>query len=99
MSTIGKHWPAIRQIVYSVAAAALAVAAILGYLTDEQVAQWLDEIGKWLGFAGLIVAGLYVNRSPAAPAPPVTDVYVTGEVTDDVRAEALRRLRDGSHPR
>lgn len=87
MSTIARRWPAIRQVIYSIAAAALAVAAILGYLTDEQVAQWLDEIGKWLGFLGLIVAGLYVNRTPQPPT-----ATSTAPTDDDVRADALRRL-------
>lgn len=96
MRTIGRHWPAIRQVIYSVAAAALAVAAILGYLTDEQVAQWLDELGKWLGFLGLIVAGLYVNRATPSPQSPA---ILTGD--DDVRADALRRLSQsqGEHAR
>ncbi|EHK80852.1 hypothetical protein [Rhodococcus pyridinivorans] len=98
MSTIAKHWPAIRQIAYSLAAAALAVALTLGYVTEVQVAQWLETLGKWLGLVGLIIAGLYVQRPPAEP-PAVTSQIVHVDVPesfDDVRAAAMRRL-GGKH--
>ncbi|WP_395705259.1 hypothetical protein [Rhodococcus ruber] len=91
---LAKNWPAIRQITYSLAAAALAVAAMLGYLTDSEVAAWLETLGKWLGFAGLLVAGLYVKRGAPAPEPdPEPEQEISAlDVIERIRAEGADRL-------
>lgn len=65
MNKVAQYWPTIRQVVYSLAAAGLAVAAALGYFTDAEVGVWLERVGSWLGIVGLIVATLYVKRSSA----------------------------------
>ena len=78
MNKVAQYWPTIRQVVYSLAAAGLAVAAALGYFTDAEVGVWLERVGSWLGIVGLIVATLYVKRGPAeesaSPAVQQLDV-------------------------
>lgn len=64
MNAIAKHWPTIRQVIYGILAAALAVAAGAGWITDTQSEQWLNHAVTLLGALGFIVAGLYVDRSP-----------------------------------
>lgn len=91
---LANNWPAIRQISYSLAAAALAVAAMLGYLTDAEVALWLERFGQLLGFAWLIIAGLYVKRGAPAPEPdPEPEQEIPAlDVIERIRAEGADRL-------
>lgn len=66
MSNLAKHWPVVRQVAYGLLAAALAVAAAAGWITQDNADQWLAHAVTALGAIGFIVAGLYVDRpSPA----------------------------------
>ena len=64
MNIVAKHWATIRQVAYGLLAAALAVAAAKGWITDTQSEQWLNHAVTLLGALGFVVAGLYVDRSP-----------------------------------
>ncbi|MDG3012137.1 hypothetical protein G4X40_18505 [Rhodococcus sp. D2-41] len=68
MSALMAKWPAVRQAVYAVLAAVLATGAAVGWITSDQSDQWLGLVAQVLGAAGLVVAVLHVDRTPA-PAP------------------------------
>ena len=70
MSKLAQYWPTIRQVVYGVLAAGLAVAAAAGWITSEQSDQWLAHAVTALGALGFIVAGLYVPKAPASAPKP-----------------------------
>lgn len=69
MKNLGKNWPAIRQVAYSVLAALLALGVALNVITEDQSTQWLSIATSILGALGLLVANLFVDRtSPAQEA-------------------------------
>lgn len=87
MSNLAKYWPTIRQVAYGLLAAALAVAAAKGWITDTQSEQWLNHAVTLLGAIGFVVAGLFVDRtSPAQEAKIEQAVQAGIESTKTVGA-------------
>lgn len=76
MSKLAQYWPTIRQVIYGILAAGLAVAAAAGWITSEQSDQWLAHAVTALGALGFIVAGLYVPKAPDS-APKTEPVEYT----------------------
>lgn len=102
MSKLAQYWPTIRQVIYGILAAGLAVAAAAGWITSEQSDQWLAHAVTALGALGFIVAGLYVPKAPdAAPKmEPVgaSPLEIQGFPQENIaqRFEELRRARQVS---
>lgn len=78
MSSLAKYWPTIRQVAYGLLAAALAVAAGAGWITDEQSTQWLNHAVTLLGAIGFVVAGLFVDRTSAAQESKIEEAVRSG---------------------
>lgn len=86
MSKLAQYWPTIRQVIYGILAAGLAVAAAAGWITSEQSDQWLAHAVTALGALGFIVAGLYVPKAPDS-APKTEPVVYTPASSMGTRPE------------
>lgn len=86
MSKLAQYWPTIRQVIYGILAAGLAVAAAAGWITSEQSDQWLAHAVTALGALGFIVAGLYVPKAPDS-APKTEPVEYTPTPNMGIRPE------------
>lgn len=88
MSSIAKYWPTIRQVVYGILAAGLAIAASAGWITDAQSEQWLAHLVTALGAVGFIVAGLFVDRTSPAQEQKIEHAVQVGVERAGVRVNA-----------
>lgn len=86
MSKLAQYWPTIRQVIYGILAAGLAVAAAAGWITSEQSDQWLAHAVTALGALGFIVAGLYVPKAPDAAPKDGFHPYIPNYVEESQRA-------------
>lgn len=78
MKNVGKNWPAIRQVAYSVLAALLALGVALNVITEDQSTQWLSIVTSILGAVGLLVANLFVDRTSPAQEQKIEQAVEVG---------------------
>lgn len=78
MKNVGKNWPAIRQVAYSVLAALLALGVALNVITEDQSTQWLSIATSILGAVGLLVANLFVDRTSSAQEQKIEQAVEVG---------------------
>lgn len=95
MSNLAKYWPTIRQVAYGLLAAALAVAAGAGWITQDNADQWLAQAVTFLGAIGFVVAGLFVDKtSPAQEQKIEQAVQVGVERAAQVAAPAVKQAQE-----
>ena len=95
MSNLAKYWPTIRQVAYGVLAAALALAAGAGWITQDNADQWLAQAVTLLGAIGFVVAGLFVDKtSPAQEQKIEHAVQVGVERATQVAAPAVKQAQE-----
>lgn len=95
MSNLAKYWPTIRQVAYGVLAAALALAAGAGWITQDNADQWLAQAVTLLGAIGFVVAGLFVDKtSPAQEQKIEQAVQVGVERATQVAAPAVKQAQE-----
>lgn len=109
MSKIAQHYPKIRIAIYGLAGAALSVAGIFGYVTEDQTAKILSVLMSLLGTLGFMFAAANVKTAaPSVDVPAIasavtdqinaTTVAVNasvGATVADLRAQAEKALSDG----
>ncbi|MGX6513243.1 hypothetical protein [Rhodococcus sp. SJ-2] len=78
MSNLAKYWPTIRQVVYGLLAAALALAAGAGWITQDDADQWLAQAVTLLGAIGFVVAGLFVDKTSPAQEQKIENAVRVG---------------------
>ena len=78
MSGFAKYWPTIRQVVYGILAAALALAAGAGWITQDNADQWLAQAVTLLGAVGFVVAGLFVDKTSPAQEQKIEHAVQVG---------------------
>lgn len=78
MSNLAKYWPTIRQVAYGLLAAALALAAGAGWITQDNADQWLAQAVTLLGAIGFVVAGLFVDKTSPAQEQKIEQAVQVG---------------------
>lgn len=95
MISIGKYWPTIRQIVYGLLAAALAVAAGAGWITQDDADLWLTQSVTVLGALGFVVAGLFVDKTSPAQEQKIEQAVQAGiDRAVQVSTPVVRQVHD-----
>ncbi|NCL75699.1 hypothetical protein [Rhodococcus sp. YH1] len=76
LQKISTTWPAIRQVIYSAAAAIFGALTLLGVFTDADVTTYLGHTATVLTGIGTLVyilAGLYTPKPKGAQPPTIGD--------------------------
>ena len=92
MKNVLSNYPALRAGIYAVVAGALGVAAVFGFVTQDQVDSVLANVGLALGAATSVIALFNLSGQKAVGATPPPAVVVD---LDAVAARVEQRLNIG----